>query len=50
MKDSGIVGLGVIPTTYVPSRIKYIADIFRGIGFRGYTQQDLVGEGEGQLH
>ena len=49
MKDSRINGIGKIPVTYMPSRIKYIADIYGRIGFRGYTQQDLVGEGEGPI-
>ena len=49
MKESGITGIGQIPVTYMTSRIKYIADIYGRIGFRGYTQQDLVGEGEGPI-
>lgn len=30
-------------------RLKYIVDIFGRIGFRGYTEQDLVDEGEGAI-
>lgn len=32
MKDSGMI------------RLKYVVDIFGRIGFRGYTEQDLVDE------
>lgn len=49
MKDSGVKGIGLIPDNYTVSRIKYIADIYGRIGFRGYTQQDLVEEGEGPI-
>lgn len=49
MKDSGINGIGKIPEDFIPSRLKYIVDIYGRIGFRGYTQQDLVGEGEGPI-
>lgn len=37
MKDSGMI------------RLKYVVDIFGRIGFRGYTEQDLVGENEGAI-
>lgn len=37
MKDSGMV------------RLKYIVEIFGRIGFRGYTEQDLVDENEGAI-
>lgn len=37
MKDSGMI------------RLKYVADIFGRIGFRGYTEQDLVDENEGAI-
>lgn len=49
MKDSGVKGIGSIPVNYTISRIKYIADIYGRIGFRGYTQHDLVSEGEGPI-
>lgn len=37
MKDSGMI------------RLKYVVDIFGRIGFRGYTEQDLVDENEGVI-
>ena len=49
MKDSGIEWIGEIPVDFSVSRIKYISGIFGRIGFRGYTQEDLVGEGEGAI-
>ena len=49
MKDSGIEWIGEIPKEWTVSRIKYIADIFGRIGFRGYTKEDFVDEGEGAI-
>ena len=49
MKDSGIEWIGEIPKDWTVSRIKYIADIFGRIGFRGYTKEDFVDEGEGAI-
>lgn len=37
MKDRGMI------------RLKYVVDIFGRIGFRGYTEQDLVDENEGAI-
>ena len=37
MKDSGMI------------RLKYVVDIFGRIGFRGYTEQDLVDENDGAI-
>ncbi|TCH65632.1 restriction endonuclease subunit S [Acinetobacter sp. ANC 4862] len=48
-KDSGNEWLGEIPKSWSISRLKYIADIFGRIGFRGYTVDDIVDEGEGAL-
>ena len=42
MKDSGIDYIGYIPKTWTLTKIKFCADIFGRIGFRGYTEQDLV--------
>ena len=42
MKDSGIDYIGDIPKTWTLTKIKFCADIFGRIGFRGYTEQDLV--------
>lgn len=49
MRESGLPGIGKIPYGFEVSRIKFIADIFGRIGFRGYTEQDLVDEGEGAI-
>lgn len=49
MKDSGIDWMKVIPNEWGITKIKYIAEIYGRIGFRGYTQQDLVNEGEGAI-
>lgn len=49
MKDSGIEWIRDIPKEWTVSRIKYIADIFGRIGFRGYTKEDFVDEGEGAI-
>ncbi|MCM1358118.1 MAG: restriction endonuclease subunit S, partial [Prevotella sp.] len=50
MKDSGIKWIGEIPKEYKISKIKYVSDIFGRIGFRGYTEKDLVdGEEEGAI-
>lgn len=42
MKYSGINYIGEIPYNWGLTKIKYCADIFGRIGFRGYTEQDLV--------
>ena len=42
MKDSGIDYIGYIPKSWTLTKIKFCADIFGRIGFRGYTEQDLV--------
>ncbi len=49
MKDSGIQIIGDIPDDMDVTRIKYVAKIFGRIGFRGYTQDDFVNEGEGAI-
>lgn len=42
MKDSGIEWIGEISKEWGVTKIKFCADIFGRIGFRGYTEQDLV--------
>lgn len=49
MKDSGIEWIGEIPEEWSIQRIKNIAQINGRIGFRGYTTEDLVAEGEGPI-
>ena len=49
MKKSGLEWIGDIPGNSEITRLKYIGDVFGRIGFRGYTQADLVPEGEGPI-
>jgi|LSQX01.1.fsa_nt_gb type I restriction enzyme S subunit len=49
MKDSGIEWLGEIPEHWQEAKVKHIAQINGRIGFKGYTKEDLVNEGEGAL-
>lgn len=49
MKDSGIEWLGEIPAHWEVKKLKYVCSVKGRIGFRGYTTQDLVSEGEGAL-
>jgi len=47
MKDSGVEWIGKIPSDWTISKFKYICKINGRIGFRGYTTDDLVSEGNG---
>lgn len=49
MKNSGVEWIGEIPKDWILTRIKYICESFGRIGFRGYTENDLVDEGEGAI-
>jgi type I restriction enzyme S subunit len=49
MKDSGIEWIGEIPEDWDTIKIKNVASIHGRIGYRGYTVDDLVGEGEGAI-
>ena len=49
MKKSGLEWIDDIPGNSEITRLKYIGDVFGRIGFRGYTQADLVPEGEGPI-
>lgn len=49
MKDSGVIWVGKIPQDWMISKIKFEANIFGRIGFRGYTVNDIVDEGEGAI-
>lgn len=49
MKDSGIEWIGQISKDWDVTKIKYNALIKGRIGFRGYTEADLVDEGEGAI-
>lgn len=49
MKDSGIEWLGEIPEEWQVKRLKNISKIYGRIGYRGYTVNDIVNEGEGAI-
>lgn len=49
MKDSGVQWIGEIPEDWALISFGYIADVFGRIGFRGYTVEDLVDQGEGPI-
>jgi type I restriction enzyme, S subunit len=49
MKDSGLEWIGEIPEHWDTKKIKHVASIFGRIGFRGYTVNDIVSEGEGAI-
>lgn len=49
MKDSGIDWLGEIPAHWEIRKLKSLADVKGRIGFRGYTNEDMVLEGEGAI-
>ncbi len=49
MKDSGIDSFGSIPENWVVTKLKYLSNVKGRIGFRGYTTDDLVEEGNGAL-
>lgn len=49
LKDSGVEWIGMVPEHWEIKRIKHCANIFGRIGFRGYTTEDLVSEGEGPI-
>jgi len=48
-KDSGVEWIGDIPEGWEKTKVKYISSIFGRIGFRGYTVQDIVEEGQGVI-
>ena len=49
MKDSGVEWIGEIPEGWNVTPIKAIASCYGRIGFRGYTTEDLVDDGEGAI-
>lgn len=49
MKDSGVEWIGEMPEHWALVRIKDICKIYGRIGYRGYTEKDLVSEGEGAI-
>jgi type I restriction enzyme, S subunit len=49
MKESGVEWIGEIPSHWEKKKIKHITKIFGRIGFRGYTTEDIVDEGNGVI-
>lgn len=49
MKDSGVDWIGEIPEDWEIGRLKNVCSINGRIGFRGYTQDDIVDKGEGAI-
>ena len=49
LRDSGIDWLGQIPQHWEIKKLKSLAEIRGRIGFRGYTNADLVDEGDGAI-
>lgn len=49
LRDSGIDWLGKIPEHWEIKKLKTLSDIKGRIGFRGYTNSDLVEQGEGAI-
>lgn len=48
-KPSGNEWIGDIPEHWGISKVKYTSEIFGRIGYRGYTIEDIVNEGEGVI-
>ena len=49
LKDSGYDWLGQIPANWDMNKLKYLCKMYGRIGFRGYSAEDLVAEGEGAV-
>ena len=49
MKESCIDWIGQIPEEWEVSKLEQYVDIYGRIGFRGYTTNDIVNEGEGAI-
>ena len=49
MEDSGVEWIGEIPEGWIKSKLKYKSKIIGRIGYRGYTVEDLVEEGQGVI-
>lgn len=48
-KDSGFDWIGSIPNHWNVNKLKYLCKMYGRIGFRGYSAEDLVDEGEGAI-
>ena len=48
-KDSGVEWLGEVPDHWGVMALKYVTSMKGRIGFRGYTTEDIVAEGDGAI-
>ncbi len=48
-KSSGIDWIGEVPEHWEMTRLKHLCEIYGRIGYRGYTEADLVPESEGAI-
>jgi len=48
-KPSGIDWIGEVPEHWEMTRLKHLCEIYGRIGYRGYTEADLVPESEGAI-
>ena len=48
-KDSRVEWIGEVPEHWEITRLKNITKLYGRIGFRGYTQNDLVPKSEGAI-
>ena len=49
MKESGIESIGKIPEGWESRKLRTVCNMFGRIGYRGYTINDIVEEGEGAI-
>ncbi|PCD00957.1 restriction endonuclease subunit S [Halopseudomonas pelagia] len=49
MRDSGVEWLGEVPEHWGVSKVKWIVEMAGRIGYRGYTVDDIVDEGDGAI-
>ncbi|MFZ4802028.1 MAG: restriction endonuclease subunit S [Chlorobium sp.] len=49
LKPSGVEWLGDVPEHWDVKKLKHVTNFFGRIGFRGYTTDDLVAEGDGAI-
>lgn len=49
MKPSGVEWIGEVPEGWEVKKVKHVCNLQGRIGFKGYSKNDLVNEGEGAL-
>jgi type I restriction enzyme, S subunit len=48
-EDSGVDWIGYIPEGWKVKKLKFVSSLFGRIGYRGYTVDDIVAQGEGAI-